>query len=95
LRLNSLSPRERIWYFYLSTVKRAAEKGVVRGKAETPLEFSADLKAEWPEAEEDLDALTDAFLAARYSRREPGEEDVNPVKKRWRQVKSSLRRRRF
>ena len=93
IRLNALSPREQIRYFYLSTVKRAANKGVPRQQAETPLEFAQDLKESWPEAEEDVDALTEAFLEARYGRSPIQKEDVNPVKKRWRQVKSSLRRR--
>ncbi len=93
IRLNALSPREQIRYFYLSTVKRAADKGVSRQQAETPLEFARDLKESWPEAEEDVDVLTDAFLEARYGRSPIDKEDVNPVKKRWRQVKASLRRR--
>ncbi|WP_420643088.1 DUF4129 domain-containing protein [Candidatus Leptofilum sp.] len=93
IRINSLSPREQIRYFYLSTVKRASNKGVAREQAETPLEFAEDLKENWPEAEEDVDALTDAFLEARYGRSPIEAEDVNPVKKRWRQVKSSLRRK--
>jgi hypothetical protein len=94
IRINALSPREQIRYFYLSTIKRAANKGVARQQAETPLEFARDLKKSWPEAEEDVDALTDAFLEARYGRSLIEKEDVNPVKKRWRQVKSSLRRNR-
>ena len=93
IRINALSPREQIRYFYLSTVKRAADKGVPRRRAETPLEFARDLKQSWPEAEDDVDALTDAFLEARYGRSPIDKEDVNPVKKRWRQVKASLRRR--
>jgi hypothetical protein len=92
LRLNDLSPRERIRYFYLSTVKRAASKGVVRQKSETPLEFTQDLKEEWPDAEADIEALTDAFLAARYSPQELDEEDVNPIKRRWRQIKNNIRK---
>lgn len=93
IRLNALSPREQIRYFYLSTVKRASDRGVHRQGAETPLEYADDLKNQWPEAEEDVDALTDAFLEARYGRSPIEKEDVNPVKKRWRQVKSSLRRK--
>jgi hypothetical protein len=93
IRLNALSPREQIRYFYLSTVKRAANKGVPRQQAETPLEFARDLKESWPEAEEDVDVLTDAFLEARYGRSPIDKDDVNPVKKRWRHVKASLRRR--
>ena len=93
IRLNALSPRDQIRYFYLSTVKRAADKGVPREQAETPLEFAQDLKESWPDAEEDVDALTEAFLEARYGRSPIEAEDVSPVKKRWQQVKSSLRRR--
>ncbi|MCA9919419.1 MAG: DUF4129 domain-containing protein [Anaerolineales bacterium] len=93
IRFNSLSPREQIRYFYLSTVKRASDKGVARQQAETPLEFAQDLKEQWPDAEEDVDALTEAFLEARYGRSPIDSEDVSPVKKRWQQVKSSLRRK--
>lgn len=93
IRLNGLSPREQIRYFYLSTVKRAADKGVPRQEAETPLEFAQDLKQSWPDAEEDVDVLTEAFLEARYGRSPIEAEDVSPVKKRWQQVKSSLRRK--
>lgn len=93
IRLNSLSPREQIRYFYLSTVKRAGDKGVPRQAAETPLEFAQDLKQSWPDAEDDVDALTEAFLEARYGRSPIEAEDVSPVKKRWQQVKSSLRRK--
>lgn len=93
-RLNALSPREQIRYFYLSTVKRAANKGVSRQEAETPLEFAQDLKESWPETKEDVDALTEAFLEARYGRQPIEKSAVNPVKKQWRQIKSSLRRQR-
>lgn len=47
IRLNALSPREQIRYFYLSTVKRASDKGVARQQAETPLEFAQDLKEQY------------------------------------------------
>ena len=64
IRLNALSAREQIRYFYLSTVRRAGERGVPRDRSETPSEFAADLKENWPEAEVDIEALTDAFLHA-------------------------------
>ncbi|MCP4419188.1 MAG: DUF4129 domain-containing protein [Chloroflexi bacterium] len=92
IRLNSLSSREQMRYFYLSIVKRAAKKGVQRQQAETPLEFAQDLKESWPDAEEDVDVLTDAFLRARYGRLPIEEEDLSPIKKHWRQLKSNLRR---
>ncbi|MCP4358039.1 MAG: DUF4129 domain-containing protein [Chloroflexi bacterium] len=92
-RLNALSPRDQIRYFYLSTVKRAKDKGVKRDQSETPLEYSTDLKESWPDAEVEIDDLTDAFLRARYSQDNIEESDVNPVKKDWKKVKSRIRNR--
>lgn len=94
IRINALSPREKVHYFYLSTVKRADRKGVPRQESETPLEFAEDLKANWPEAEQEVDELTDAFLRARYSHTSIEEEDITPVKKQWKRLKSNLRKRR-
>lgn len=93
IRLNSLSPRERVYYFYLSTVKRANEKGVPREISETPLEFADDLKENWPDAEQEIDELTDAFLHARYSPDTVDENDVTPIKKQWKRLKANLRKR--
>lgn len=93
IRLNALTPREQMRYFYLSIVKRAANKGVSRQDGETPLEFSQDLKESWPEATEDIDVVTDAFLQARYGRSPIEKEELNPIKQHWRQLKSNLRRR--
>lgn len=92
VRLNALSPRDQIRYFYLSTVKRASEQGQPRHPDETPLEFAEDLKTNWPDAEAEIEELTDAFLRARYSREAIEKEDVNSIKQQWRQVKSRLRR---
>ncbi len=91
-RLNALSPREQIRYFYLAAVHRAGEKGVTRNKAETPLEFAQDLQQNWPEAQEEITQLTDAFLHARYSPQPVTPEDVNPIKRTWKQIKTTLRR---
>ena len=93
IRVNALPPREQIRYYYLSTVHRAGEQGVNRAGSETPSEYARDLKENWPEAQEEIDALTAAFLEARYSPRQFESEDVNPVKAVWRRVRSSLRRR--
>ncbi|HEX6383677.1 MAG TPA: DUF4129 domain-containing protein [Anaerolineae bacterium] len=94
IRVNSLSPREQIRYFYLSTVRRAADQGVARQQSETPLEYAEDLKENWPEVEVDVEELTEAFLRARYSAQPIDREDVNPVKRRWKQLRARLRQRR-
>jgi hypothetical protein len=91
-RLNALSPEEQIRYFYLSTLKRAKEKGVAREAGETPIEFMEDLKSGWPEVQEEIDTLTEAFLQVRYSPRPIEKEEVEAVKEKWKRTKSRLRR---
>jgi hypothetical protein len=94
-RLNALSPRDQIRYYYLALVRRAGEHGVSRGPNETPLEYIQELKGVWPEAEDDLQGLTGGFLDARYSRKPIEAGDVNPIKERWRRLKARLRARRL
>ena len=94
IRINGLSPREQIRYFYLSTVRRAAEKGIKRQRQDTPNEYAQTLKEQFPDAKEDVDALTEAFLHARYSPQPIEKETINPIKKGWRHLRSSLRHHR-
>ncbi|MDX1662224.1 MAG: DUF4129 domain-containing protein [Candidatus Promineifilaceae bacterium] len=94
LRVGALPPREQVRYFSLSTVRRASEAGVERQESETPSEYARDLQAEWPEAEAEISALTDAFLEARYSARAIDSDDASAVKKVWKAVRASVRRRR-
>jgi hypothetical protein len=90
LRLSSLSPRDQLRYFYLSTVRRARERGVKREPADTPTEYVENLKQNWPEAEEGLEDLTQAFLKARYSNKEISEQDIPPVKGVWKELRREL-----
>lgn len=92
-RLGALAPREQIRYFYLSTVRRAAERGVKRESADTPLEFAEDLKQGWPEVENEVEDLTEAFLKARYSDQPITREDVPEVKETWKDVRRQLKKR--
>ncbi|MDX1413920.1 MAG: DUF4129 domain-containing protein, partial [Candidatus Promineifilaceae bacterium] len=92
-RIGALSPREQIRYFYLSTVRRAADKGVRRESAETPLEFSEDLKQSWPEVEDEVEDLTDAFLKARYSKQPISDEEVPEIKETWKGVRREIKKR--
>ncbi len=93
VRLNALSPQEKVRYFYLSTVKRATQQGVPRQESETPKEYAADLKENWPEEETAVDDLTEAFLHARYSRQPIAEGEIPPIKAQWERLKARLRKR--
>jgi len=87
-----LSPRERVRLFYLFTVRRAGERGVCRQPHQTPYEYAPVLEAGWPEVEEELETLTQAFVEARYSARAIAPEEVEGVRQVWKRVRSALRR---
>lgn len=93
IRVNGLVPREQIKYFYLSTLQRIADKGIERGKGVTPTEFEETLREQFPDNEEEVKLLTDAFLRARYSQQEFEEEEVNPIKRQWKRMRSTIRRK--
>ncbi len=93
VRLGGLPPRAKIRYFYLSTVRRAGEKGIARRPSQTPLEFVRDLENAWPEAEMDVDALTGAFVSARYDERPIDAPQAKEVQSIWERVKRALRGR--
>ncbi len=90
----SLSPRQKIRYYYLSILRRAEDRGIERGTSETPSEFVADLVEEWPEADDEVEAITDAFLKARYSPQPITGDDIGPVKETWNRIKTAIRKRR-
>jgi hypothetical protein len=94
VRLGGLPPREQVRYFYLSTLRRAADQGIVRRPAQTPGEFVQDLENTWPEAEMDVEALTAAFVTARYDTAEISTGEAQQVKSVWERIKRALRGKR-
>ncbi|MCA9934598.1 MAG: DUF4129 domain-containing protein [Ardenticatenaceae bacterium] len=91
VRVNGLPPREQVRYFYLSVVRRAGETGVPRQKSETPLEYATNLKERWPEHEHELEDLTQAFLAARYSAHPIEKSMANTIKNSWKRISHKIR----
>jgi hypothetical protein len=91
-RLDRMGSREKVRYFYLRTVERAAERGRPRASHETPLEYERDLEQAWPDAETDVHELTEAFLDARYTPRPIDEGEAGTVQLVWRRVMKALRR---
>lgn len=94
IRINDLSPREQVRFFYLALVRRAGEQGVNRKENETPLEYMSDLSHAWPEEKEHVSTLTGAFMDARYSPKPIEEEEAGLVRTVWKQVRRHIRRRR-
>ena len=65
MRPGELRPRERTAYLYLRAIQRVAERGPERPAHRTPLEFANDLEVSRPDAEPDVQVLTEAFVDAR------------------------------
>ncbi len=85
------SPRDQIRFYYLALVQRASDQGVRRRTSETPLEFSRELKEAWPESNDALDEMTDAFLEARYSPQPIEKDKVLAIREQWARLKGKLR----
>ncbi|MBK9926294.1 MAG: DUF4129 domain-containing protein [Anaerolineales bacterium] len=90
IRLKSLDPRRQIYFFYLAMIRRSGDYGVARKPSQTPSEHSDALKKTLPSAEEDIDAVTDAFMMARYSREKIDSTKVNLIKTAWGSVRRAF-----
>jgi len=91
VRPGNLSPRDQIRYYYLALVRRSGERGVRRADGQTPLEFAHDLREKWPEAEEEIEEITGAFVSARYSPQPVERSAAQSIRQRWQQFKRRLR----
>src|SRR5262249_40285164 len=92
VRLNALSPRERILYFYLSTVRRAQEQGIPRSPDQTPYEYQEVLNSELADAQTEVGALTQAFIEARYSPAPVDTDKAKHTQTHWHQLRRVLQR---
>jgi hypothetical protein len=72
-------------------IRRGGERGIRRKKAQTPYEYAQSLETLVPEVDQDIHSLTDAFVDARYSRKEVNDKDANVVKRSWQKIRGALR----
>jgi hypothetical protein len=94
IRLAQLSPGQRVRYFFLSVLRRAARVGYGRGLQQTPYEYSATLAERIPETGADVVRLTQAFVEARYSQRPMDEQEVSVIQQIWKRTRAALARKR-
>ncbi len=90
IRLRSLDPRQRIYFFYLAMIRRGGEQGVTRKPSQTPSEYAATLEKALPSADQDIDSITAAFNEARYSRQEVDFRKVDVVKATWGRIRKAM-----
>lgn len=91
-RWQAKTARERVRRFYLVLIQRAAEAGHPRSRAQTPYEYSSELLAHVPGNEQALSQLTDAFVEARYGRRDFDSFEVSRLNRLWRLLRAALHR---
>ena len=87
----SLPPRQKVIFYYLTLVRRSSQRGLPRKLNQTPLQFEETLRTSLPEVENEIDALTDSFVEARYSKHEIDGEKVNLLQEFWKKVMTTLR----
>jgi hypothetical protein len=90
-RLGALSPRERTLYYYLSILRRAGQQGHPRRRFQTPHEYDGTLEPHLPFGRQDMTALTQDFVKARYSQHPIDREQEKQVRTHWQKVKEALR----
>jgi hypothetical protein len=93
VRLSNLSPRDKVRYFYLSTLRRAGDRGVQRQEAQTPSEYLQELTKSWPEITEEIDDLTESFITARYTNQPIKDREASSARLTWKRIRSVLRKR--
>lgn len=84
------TPRERIMFYYLSLLYRAADAGFSRRHDQTPYEYRPRLQAHFPTVAEEIAQLTDAFVAARYGVAEPDAAQERAAKAAWQRIKAEM-----
>jgi hypothetical protein len=89
-----LDPRQRVYFFYLALIRRGNESGLTRSLSQTPYEYASTLADALPDVDEDVDALTEAFVEARYTPWDVEEQKANLVKIYWDRVRRALRSKR-
>jgi hypothetical protein len=90
IRLRSLDPRRRIYFFYLAMIRRGGEQGLTRKPSQTPSEYAVALEKSLPSASEDIDSITEAFVEARYSHQEVNSKKADTVKATWGRIRRAF-----
>jgi hypothetical protein len=89
-----LSPRQKVIFYYLALLRRAREAGIPRHADQTPYEYAGRLKSNLKEEKGAVDAMTEAFIEARYSRHTIPDKQANLAELIWANIRQVLRRER-
>lgn len=91
--LRRLDPRELVRYFYVSTLQRAARRGIGRQRSQTPYEYGRRLGEDIPEAKAEITELTEAYIAAAYGPHPVSRAEAGRARRPWERLRRLLRSR--
>jgi hypothetical protein len=98
-KVGKMDDAQHVRYFYLTTVERAEQGGLVRRPGETPRQYahrlnerlSALTEAEPLAEPEAVQTLTEAFVQVRYSRLQVKSTDISTLQRIWERIRQQLR----
>ncbi|PWH17188.1 MAG: hypothetical protein DDG60_02795 [Anaerolineae bacterium] len=93
LSLRKLTPRQTVFFYYHALLRRSSESGLARHPSQTPAEFAVRLDSALPEAEPDVEALTGAFIEARYAPQPVQPEQASRAREIWEHLRKLLRKK--
>jgi hypothetical protein len=94
IRLNRLTPQEKVRFYYLAMIRRGREYQIIRKPSQTPVEYAKTLGKEHSSISKDIDLLTDSFMEAQYSLHKIEEEHVISVTEIWNRIRQYFRQNR-
>lgn len=91
--LRNMTARALVRYYYGLLLQRGAQSGMPRNPAHTPSEYAQVLDQGAPDASQDVDQLTQAFIEARYSTHDVSDQQAAAVREWFIRVRNALRLR--
>ncbi|MBN2386810.1 MAG: DUF4129 domain-containing protein [Anaerolineales bacterium] len=91
VNLRRLTPRQKVRFFYLALVRRGGETGLSRHDWQTPSEYAQTLESGIEAETDTVEAMTEAFLRARYSREEVSAVQARQSQGYWERLRRALR----
>jgi hypothetical protein len=84
--------RQQILAYYHRMVRRSRRQGIPVRPAHTPQELASLLVPTLPQAEADVETLTEAYVEARYSRHTIPDSRLSSVRTAWEHIRHAYRR---
>jgi hypothetical protein len=85
-----LTPRQKVIFYYLALVRRAKEAGIPRQDGQTPYEYARSLTSSLEEGKDGVEAMTESFVEARYSRHDIPAKEARRAESIWETIRHVL-----